>query len=1114
MGLKCKIKVNTYGKLVPTTEDGKVPSIFEEALSLTGSRKEALNIWATSESENFKEVNAGAVNLDSIRRYLETTRQLKSKLTNEEVLEVRDIMSKNNIETLEGLVSKMKDIFFNEGEVSFSNSKAVSSGLYTREDLKDLSIIDQINLIDRLEGHTLTENIQEIPSDEDYFWNTGEKNMLGASKKITEQEITRELLEIIQDDSTEEIERGLSKLEYSQFLEKYSKDQEFAESFVTRFKNLVRVPKVEIKNGRLVKTTGTLSEIVANLRDDQDTTRIEAYTELVSEIDEYTWNFDSKKRVDILNKAEKEFADVGVDIIGIKDTDTSQTDITGLLRSAILMLEKPSKETIERFSEIKDEVLRIKNKNEITRLDNNTRELSIVKLDTGESLKNLFDNFGLIKIGVNTYHKVNQNENVAKLYKTLLSKVVDGDIQIPEIYDPKQGETLDDKMQLLEAFIVSRDTGVEFMSEAYSLYQVLFKHPVVENKQSLELVETVKTNEDYLKGDFVSDFYKYVLEQKQQNSNTYNKILKHFSFSATDITASLALTTIDGIEYQQELEDYFKLKKDSNVKRFFNNEGLKTLKNIAVNDPAKISEYSGQVGKIGTLIVTPPSSREYIKKEGEVFFKVGENEMNAVYSKVIPNTDPVYYTGKQTIAPYTSKQVESLLATQNMKAVTDLTTKDLKRRRELSGASGNFQSTLKNNNNKASVKVNKVFENNLVEFIRQKGIKVITNPTEYNKALNKIGREEANQNVSVLSTYFKNPNTATRTVIGNKASYRLSQNSTRIKNPAQFSQMFRREALSLENKLRRQLGVFFQPNYLLVDNVNYTIELRVPISVVSALRDSNMTNEDIIERENIVRDVEEKFKAKETEEEIPGVIEPRVEEYRDLGYEFMESSTLGILGFEYEGDIYLDESKLNNVTTLHELTHVYQTMIELRSRRGDSVAKNIMSKRKELFSDVVKEWVEYHNTTSKDNTKAIEKSGADLSSPVYAQRTNEPTEIWENRLAKEIEAYLVGPIAAERLKSVEKSKGFLGKVSEYISQLKIWINSQIGLTDRSENISTLTKAEYLDALGVSILKDSYSKDDIINESTNEVITLDSRFEILSLPNEQDNSATKIDDCGG
>ena len=102
------------------------------------------------------------------------------------------------------------------------------------------------------------------------------------------------------------------------------------------------------------------------------------------------------------------------------------------------------------------------------------------------------------------------------------------------------------------------------------------------------------------------------------------------------------------------------------------------------------------------------------------------------------------------------------------------------------------------------------------------------------------------------------------------------------------------------------------------------------------------------------------------------------------------------------------------------------------------------------------------------NAVLSKEIGLNLTSEAYAQRRNESNDEYNHRLLKEVEAYLASPKIAEKLETLKKENPTLWqKIKDFITQLTNYLTTQLGLEDYSGNIMSLTKDQYLDALGVS-----------------------------------------------
>jgi hypothetical protein len=143
------------------------------------------------------------------------------------------------------------------------------------------------------------------------------------------------------------------------------------------------------------------------------------------------------------------------------------------------------------------------------------------------------------------------------------------------------------------------------------------------------------------------------------------------------------------------------------------------------------------------------------------------------------------------------------------------------------------------------------------------------------------------------------------------------------------------------------------------------------------------------------------------------------------------------------------------------------------------------------------------------------QTGFDLSSPAYAQRPGESDLQWNERLLKEVEAYFTAPKVAEKLENLKKSNPSLWqKIVDFIENLTTYLKKQIGLSDYKGDIMQMAKEEYVDALGVSVLKDKYTPPTLtsyLSRSIGEERMLAANLEFLQpIPTEEDYDS--ITDC--
>jgi hypothetical protein len=134
--------------------------------------------------------------------------------------------------------------------------------------------------------------------------------------------------------------------------------------------------------------------------------------------------------------------------------------------------------------------------------------------------------------------------------------------------------------------------------------------------------------------------------------------------------------------------------------------------------------------------------------------------------------------------------------------------------------------------------------------------------------------------------------------------------------------------------------------------------------------------------------------------------------------EFLKTPSGDIYGFVYNGEIYMDETKLDPQVPIHEYTHIWDNAVMQSNPRLWERGKRLLVDSK---NPVVRDlWNEI--ATSDQYGKKWESQG----------RTAEEI---ENLIMGEVHARLVGEKGAELLEQIEKAEGGKG----LIERLRKWL---------------------------------------------------------------------------
>lgn len=828
MGLKCRIQYQG-DKAIALNLNGTPSKLYAEALEVMGSEREALDLWAISNSEEFQAATGKVnyndnVSLDEVIRFVDSTKMVNSTLTPVEQYQVKNLMSQNAITSLSDLASKLNSIFMAGGIPGFNPSAAIASGLYLPEDLEKIDVPKVVELVQKINGSLLKEDIS-LPETTilPLYKNPNLKTIIGSSVAVTQEDIEQELLDMLDNPSSEEeVRTKVKELPYNTFVENFYENDEFAADIIDRFKNVSRVPVLELHNGQLSnQATGTANKVRNTILENKSTLSLEADIDYLNSIPEDVWQ-DSLEDVEkIVKEIEDDLTKINVDIIGLhKITKNKQTLIDTLLLTR-LMVADPTEANINAFSQNYDSLFGTKPTTELMRLPQEYTGKTVVRLYTNEDPQSLFENHGLIQIGENLYHKVKRENNIAELYEYLFQRVVDKSFVLPAQFVTTKD--LNDKVGVIKditKYVNSRETGLGFYSEEASLYQLVFGHTPLQNKsvETIKALSGLKFTEQYLKTDFVEEFYQYMLQEKAKNSLLYNTVLKHLTVNDKDITVTGPINSIEGIAMQEELEDYFRLKNDPSTNKFVSNlqQGAPLERLVATNFPQEIPTYNERHGRSGDAVVTAPTQENYIRIGNEVFKKVAENQNNSVFVKVLPNQSRTYLAYTERLSNVPTQTVQSLLDNQNFKAETKLSTEDIKNRKTKAGLlsrfvnlvkekSANFQATIRSVVPTKSAAITP-FELNLVEFIRQKGITVVTDPEQVKAALQ--------DSMPMVDRWLGRESSTNITIQPYSITIRMNKDSEKLKTMQNVKHANEYYAKKIREGLKKDLGNLYRPEFV------------------------------------------------------------------------------------------------------------------------------------------------------------------------------------------------------------------------------------------------------------------------------------------------------------
>lgn len=1050
MGLKCQISYSNTGQAIVTDSTGNISQLYTDALALTQNQEAALNIWASAFTPEFEQTFGKVAEgteppVLQVIKFYQSLKQLDGRLTTSEVFEAKQMMRSAGIRSLSDLSATLKDIFLYGDIPTVDTQRAIESGLFLPEDLPNIDLPKVVDFITRLEGETLYNDFEVEPENSQIkYRNTANKNILGASEFVTIEQIDAEIIDLIDDfQSEDEFYGKIQELPYTDFVARFYEDTAFAQDFISRFNGMAKVPVGEEVNGEIIveNVTTTAKTVKNTILDGLDALDINADISFINSIADNVWDSNVEAVTKVVKEIESELATKNIDIVGLHKVTTDKATLVEILDAVATMVANPTVQNIDNFAAIYDKTFLKQPAKKVVKVPTELQGLSLVSLTSPKTDQQLFEEHGLIKVGDNLYHKISLEADISDAYEYLYQQMQDGNFEIP--YQYRTETNLDNKTGVLQdiaEYVNGRDTGLGYYNETASLYQLVFNHPKIDTNKMADdttsALNTIRTDEVYLKTDFVSDFYGMILQEKIKDSALYRNTLSKIGVTDNDLTITSDLIgDLTNIPMYQEFMDYMKLRKSEDMKKYLpstmygdTNQAL-----AAYNFPQTIEQYTGPTAEVENVLVTAPTAEDFIRVGENVYQKVKNSETASVFLRLKNNTNPAYYTTQPAFANYTQEQIDRAANT-DMVSNSELTTTDVANRKEKSGIQSRIVTRIKARNKQVADPANQrntqAFENNLIEFLRQKGVPVVTDAVAIRTALQQLGIDNVNQMFGFSDMGVQE--TASITINGNRVTVAPRQGG-KVSTQAQAYAISTSIYEKINKYLRENAGDLYRPNMVL--RSGNTIITNIPADLASrvqALRELGAEIDSIVAQQRKENAIPEPDRVAE---ELQRGVSPEV--LKDLGYNMLETPAGNILGFEYQGTIYLDPANISNITTLHELIHVFQKMTNIKAEAGDEMAQKILQKKENVFGDMAREWEMFHRLTagvgSELNPVILGEKGAAALDVV-----NEATFRIDNlRVAREMEQAEKTPQEIRVATGWEKGSDGLWRYEELDGNLKI-----------------------------------------------------------------------------
>jgi len=641
----CKV-VYSGGVAGVFDENGNPSVLYGDLLTYYGNQEDALEAWSLTYTDEYSEVvgkTDSESSMEDVLRFATEYPTVESPVLSETDLnQVTTLMSTMGMSSLDDFTKEMNRLFKPNGIFEVDANRLFKSGVYSMDEIDSLPVAEIKGFLDKLNNSNVLTEQYSVPNKPTVRIKNpmGEKTIMGTYKTVSEDDLVEYLVRNSEGPTDTDYDLTFNNSDYSGIT-----DVGIRARIYEKARTLRAIPKVFFDGTSFttqnVSTANTLKNV---LMAGVDPIELYSDVEVLEDISPTVWEANLDRVGRVLEGVEKTLMKYNVDAIGISEI-TDRDTVINILHAAEDMIAVPTLESIQTFATLKDSFVEPASPSVVMEIDPIYANRDIRYFESGISPDEVFSLSEMVKVGDNLYHAV--DINVDETYNYLSQQYREGILGIPVGYiaegSPSEGQILEG----IKNFINTRDVGFRVSSaenqEKISLAQVAFRHARLQEKMTPPPVE----NTGYLTTDFVGDFYRFILEEKQKNSDLYDKTLKYFSIGDGDINLnSLTLPDITGMRFEQELRNYAALKKEGYIKNLALpqtevNEGIEM-----VNDPSKAKEMPEGTFMVHDAenIIAKNVGTTYANVNGTLFRKVVEDlDGNSLFRKVNVNTDNVYF---------------------------------------------------------------------------------------------------------------------------------------------------------------------------------------------------------------------------------------------------------------------------------------------------------------------------------------------------------------------------------------------------------------------------------------------------------------------------------------
>lgn len=695
MGLLCQIIKNKKGEVERIEAPNGQPSmLYNKALSVLGNEEQAMNVWAKAYTPGFfryygywnnpnklEEFNTdmnGEPLFEDVIAYMEHDAFIVAGLSKPEVGIIRNTLLSSGLKSINDLYNKVIS-FFKNGSIVINEENLRRSGMYTEEEMvrimSDSSVRNKISgMIRRIASAINTYHDKEKF---DYFFSAnndssiiiykdGEYDDMGKSIAYNPAEIRQDIANAaagITDRPAFDLAIR-SLFSYPELVEKYDSDPEFADSLYNEFSSYTKVPVVSISENGLSPTSGTMNKLYRYYHPTSEDNVIEIRKRINNALS--LLMEDPTNAYQAIKDVERSVTWLGIDIIGLSDIYSEKygDDIIQNIEDLLLDIDiLASRSDLSYFPSVSvsiDTIFGDSTASIPMKLPSNIGQ-DIVYLESSMPEVDLFNNYGLLKIGYNLYHKVG-DVSEDSLYDSLakLAKVAPGRFNA-SMFPPKffkDGKLNTDKINkteeaelrdIVRKYVISKTDSSNPAKAVAS--RLAFGHSLsVEDNVDIQREYDLYKSTDSHNVNQPEPFglYDKYLSAKLNNTDEYNSALKYLDFnsgamrlSANDLNLNKQIELGLSNATKKSLWDYVANSADPALNNLFflnknevSDSDMDFKSYLYAKHPSMLKDSAKDIEMRDGYVFADGKYDSHIRVGGDVMIKIGESNGGSLYKSI------------------------------------------------------------------------------------------------------------------------------------------------------------------------------------------------------------------------------------------------------------------------------------------------------------------------------------------------------------------------------------------------------------------------------------------------------------------------------------------------